>query len=139
MAKVTGLGKPPSILGTDPIAIEYYNELLQAAKLANTATQSDKLAAVFAAHQYSIYERALYSLYDPITGVLDIEIEQIGDKGQVRRIVNPAVSVMDQAHKRLTDLLKEFGLTPKARKAVEQIEAETSSLLHTLLSRVKDD
>lgn len=127
MAKVTGLGKPPSILGTDPIAIEYYNELLTAAKLANTATQSDKLAAVFAAHQYSIYERALYSLYDPITGVLDIEIEQIGDKGQVRRIVNPAVSVMDQAHKRLTDLLKEFGLTPKARKAVEALAAESES------------
>ncbi|MGI2106773.1 P27 family phage terminase small subunit [Shewanella frigidimarina] len=127
VAKVTGLGKPPKLMGLDPIIHDFYNEILQAAKLSNTATPSDKIAAMLAAEQFFIYTHAQDALFNPETGAPEIVMTVMGDKGQWLRKPNPALAVMDTAHKRITDLLKEFGLTPRSRKAVEAFEENSES------------
>ena len=117
----------------------FYKEIIKACITNKTITPSDLITLGFAAEQYYIYSAAQLELYNQETGQLEIIITQTGDRGQDRKIQNPAIKIMNDAYKNILDVLKEYGLTPKARKQVEALEAETESLLHKLMQGADDD
>ncbi|HCG5938588.1 hypothetical protein BBM40_01045 [Vibrio parahaemolyticus] len=132
MAKTTDLSSlenAPKTLETNKIIRRFYKDLMVFAEQQNKATEADKLAAMMIADMFFIYKEAQLALFNPETGEPEVVIQQIGDKGQVRRIPNPAIKVMDDTHKRIMDGLRDFGMTPKSRKQVEQLEEHTESEL----------
>ncbi|WP_421292946.1 P27 family phage terminase small subunit [Aeromonas veronii] len=60
-------------------------------------------------------------------------IDQKGDKGQVRKIQNPAGLVRDKAYKDIFEGLKELGLTPKSKAALQLENAEAKQKREELL------
>ncbi|WOX54448.1 P27 family phage terminase small subunit [Aeromonas sp. CD] len=46
-------------------------------------------------------------------------IDQVGDKGQVRKVINPSCHARDKAYKDIFEGLKELGLTPKSKAALQ--------------------
>ncbi|CAJ1840182.1 MULTISPECIES: P27 family phage terminase small subunit [Aeromonas] len=46
-------------------------------------------------------------------------LSQTGDKRQVRKLENPAINIADKAYRSIFEGLKELGLTPKSKAALQ--------------------
>ncbi|ASX13061.1 hypothetical protein CK627_20865 [Aeromonas dhakensis] len=110
--------------------VTLYTDLLVKALEANGIDPTLYLLAIaFQAERFATYKRAHIELMtdgDMIT--------QPGDKGQPRKIQSPLVHVRDRAFKDLQDGLKEFGLTPKSKSA---IQAESPSANEARMDLIK--
>ncbi|MFA0894307.1 P27 family phage terminase small subunit [Vibrio cholerae] len=132
MAKITAISSlenAPKTMEKHQIITGFYKELLQACEHIKTVTESDRIAAMMIAEQYFIYRHAFLSLFDQETGQPMVTYERIGDNGEPIIKPNPAIKVVDDTNKRIMAGLEQMGLTPKARKQVEKLEAEKESAL----------
>ncbi|CED59841.1 phage terminase, small subunit [Moritella viscosa] len=130
---ISTLKGAPKSMHKHPDSDMFYQDLMKASELAQTGTASDKLAAAQAASIYAVFKAAERDLYDEETGEFQVTILQEGDKGQDRMVQNPAFQVYQTTQKQIQGYLSEFGLTPKARKQVEKLQAEKESALLTFL------
>ncbi|MGU5666129.1 P27 family phage terminase small subunit [Aeromonas hydrophila] len=64
-------------------------------------------------------------------------IDQVGDKGQVRKIQNPMGYVRDKAYKDIFEGLKELGLTPKSKAALQLESADAKLKREELLKAMQ--
>lgn len=135
---ISTLKSAPKTMRNHPDTDMFYQDLMKASELAQTGTASDKLAASLAASTFAVFKAAERELYNEETGEFQVIIEQQGDKGQSRTVQNPAYQVYLTSQKQIQDYLKEFGLTPKARKQVEKLEAEKESALLSFLKNQGD-
>lgn len=95
--------------------VTLYTDLLTKALEANGIDPAlFMIAIVFQAERFATYKRAHIELMTDGDMII-----QPGDKGQPRKIQSPLVYVRDKAFKDLQDGLKEFGLTPKSKAAIQ--------------------
>lgn len=64
-------------------------------------------------------------------------IDQVGDKGQVRKIINPSCYSRDKAYKDIFEGLKELGLTPKSKAALQLENADAKLKREELLKAMQ--
>jgi len=131
--QLSSIESAPKFLRKTEDSKRFYKDLMQAAEDNNKVTKADKLAAALCAQYYAVYKAAEKALYNEDTGEMNIIIEQVGDKGQVRIIQHPAYQVYQTSFKQIMDCLRDFGLTPKSRKQVEEIENKTQSALEKFM------
>ncbi|MFM2580631.1 P27 family phage terminase small subunit [Vibrio fortis] len=127
--KLSSLENAPKSLDKNKEIRGFYKEIMQHCEQNKTVTQADAITVKLAADALWIYQECFLAMFNPELGQPEVVVTTIGDKGQTRRIINPALKALQETEKRLTTLLKELGLTPAARAKVLQLEEATESAI----------
>ncbi|WEE28329.1 MULTISPECIES: P27 family phage terminase small subunit [Aeromonas] len=63
-------------------------------------------------------------------------LAQTGDKRQIRKLENPAINIADKAYRAIFEGLKELGLTPKSKAALQLENAEAKQKRDELIKAI---
>ncbi|TNH82851.1 hypothetical protein CF138_17270 [Aeromonas hydrophila] len=92
--------------------------------------------------EFNIYVSLLserYATYRQVQDAInatELTITQVGDKKQDRTIKNPLNEIRDRSLKDVMDGLKELGLTPKSKAALQLEDADAKLKREELMNRV---
>ena len=107
-----------------------FKELSKVLSDIHVLTVADRMALEILCDAYSEYREARQFIFD--NGFTYTTITQAGDK-MVRPY--PQVAISQNAWRRVSDMLKQFGLTPSARNGVEALKPEEEDPFEAFLKQ----
>lgn len=128
---------PPSIIDNSILinksaaSSEFYKSVDANLTARGTSTAEFNIYVSLLAERYATYRQ----VQDAINAT-ELTITQVGDKKQDRTIKNPLNEIRDRSLKDVMDGLKELGLTPKSKAALQLEDADAKLKREELINRV---
>ncbi len=120
--------KPLNIISKNPLSTRFHKLICEALEARGDNPDESNHLITFLAGRFVSYKVAQDDV--DLNGETII---QPGDKKQPRKIINPAGYVRDKAYKDIFEGLKELGLTPKSKAALQLENAEAKQKREELL------
>ena len=112
-----GVPGPPGFL--DPVALSFWDDVIELARTAGTLTEADQLAAAMLCVALAEFKDADIIARTEGTVVKATRTKKDGTIVEGGAYQHPAVGVRTNAWKKVVAMLREFGLTPSARSGMK--------------------
>ncbi|WP_429098098.1 P27 family phage terminase small subunit [Aeromonas veronii] len=128
MTNPTNLTKPLNLIPRNKLSTMFHKLICEALEARGDCPNDFNVMITLLAARFVSYKTAQDDV--DLNGET---IDQVGDKGQVRKIINPSCYSRDKAYKDIFEGLKELGLTPKSKAALQLENADAKLKREELL------
>lgn len=119
------------LINKSPASSEFYKSVDANLAARGASTAEFNIYVSLLSERYATYRQ----VQDEINAT-ELTITQVGDKKQDRTIKNPLNEIRDRSLKDVMDGLKELGLTPKSKAALQLEDADAKLKREELMNRV---